>query len=999
MKTFFKNNWQHFAAVAAMFIITMLYCSPVLDGYSVRQHDVTQFKGMSNEIMHYREKTGQEPLWTNAMFAGMPAMQISVIYAGNLIRTAMSWYEELLGRPAGLMFAHMLGFYILALFLRIRPLVAMLGAVAMTFASYEVVIIQAGHNSKSMATAFLAPALGAFIYAYRSKKIKLWALALAGLFMAMQLASNHIQVTYYLAILLGALGCYYLVEAIVKKQMKQFALTTVGLLLMYGLAALINIGNLILSNDYATHTTRGGNDITINPDGTPVAKISKGLDRDYITNWSYGIGETFTLISPNVKGGGSFGFQGSQFESAVDKAVETGAISSTDASRVLSYPVYWGEQPFTSGPVYLGITVAVLAILGLIFIPGRWKWVYLGVAILATMLSWGKNFMGLTDFFIDHVPGYAKFRTVTIILVIVELIFAVLAMAFLEYFLRNKELFKDNQKKFLMSGGAIIVFLLLVKIVGLKDGYTNEFDRNQLAQVESSVYDQLNQMGPEQVKAQLNIDLNDQAQVRAIVDQQLSSYSQTIDAVKVVRESVFDASMTRSIIFAFLMLGLLFIYLKSSGIKGNIIAVVALLLVAIDLVPVASDYLGTEEVDGEYKHYMDGNEKEYPLGASMADVQILEKETAVNSSLLSKIKEAEAKAQQYAYDHEFSPVATANYVDAKKFLTLNEYTNYRVFEPQGGFNSSRASYFHKSLGGYHGAKLRNIQNLVEFQLAQGNNKVFDMLNVKYIIQGSGANSTAQENTNAAGNAWLVKKLEVVESANDEIRKLGMEFQIKNSGQGKLLVNRKEVSEANVFGAENLQYFINGMDTISISITAGIPEGLEAVYVMDNQGKTSFVMPQVFDNDTARNSFLRLVNVKAVNDFKVKDEAIMLASEAKKLKKREWSGAGTVKMTSYAPNKLVYEADLEDQQLIVFSEVYYNEGWKMFVDGKEQEILKVNYLLRGAEIAGGKHKIEMVFDVPAFKRSNKIAMTASIALLALLVVGIVIDKRKKEQAAA
>ena len=999
MKTFFKNNWQHFAAIAVMFIITLIYCSPVLDGYSVRQHDVTQFKGMANEISHYREKTGEEPLWTNSMFGGMPAMQISVIYAGNMIRTAMTWYENLLGRPVGLMFAHMLGFYILALFLRIRPLVAMLGAIAMTFASYEIVIIQAGHNSKSMATAFMAPVLGAFVYAYRSKKLKLWMFALAGLFMAMQLATNHIQVTYYLAILLAALGVYYLVAAIVQKNIKHFAITTVGLLGVYGLAVLVNIGNLTLSNDYATQTTRGGNDITINPDGTPVAKLSTGLDRDYITNWSYGIGETMTLLSPNVKGGGTFAFQGSQFESAVEKAVDNGSIDASTADRVMSYPVYWGEQPFTSGPVYLGTTVVVLAILGLIYIPGRWKWFYLAVAVLATMLSWGKNFMGLTDFFIDHVPGYAKFRTVTIILVIVELIFAVLAMAFLEYFLRNKELFRDNQKKFFISAGAILGVLLIFTFVGLKDGYSNEFDRNQIAQVESSVMEQLMQMGPEQVQAQLNIDLNNSQQVQAIVDQQVSGYAKTIDAVKIVRADIFKASMLRSLFFTALILGLLFIYIKTSNVKANIIAGLAALLVLFDLVPVATDYLGTQEEGSEYKYYMDGNEKEYPLGASVADMQIMEKELAANPNLVAKVKEAEAKAQQYAYDHEFTPLAAANYTDAKKFLTLNEYTNYRVFEPQGGFNSSRASYFHKSLGGYHGAKLRNIQNLVEFQLAQGNNKVYDMLNVKYIIQGSGANSSAQENPNAAGNAWLVKKVDVVESENDEIRKLGMEFQIKNSGQGKLLINRKEVAEATVFGAEKMQYVLSGMDTITIAISAGIPEGLEAVYVMDNQGKTSFVMPQVFDNDTARNSFLRLANVKAVNDFKLKEEAIMLASEAKKLSQREWSGNGTVKMTSYAPNKLVYQADLADKQLVVFSEIYYNQGWKLFVDGKEQEILKVNYLLRGAEIAAGKHKVEMVFDVPAFKKSNTIAMTASIALLALLVGGIVLEKRKKEDEAA
>ncbi len=965
-----------------------------MDGFSVRQHDVTQFKGMSNEINHHREVTGEEPLWTNAMFGGMPAMQISVIYAGNVIRTVLSWYENLLGRPLGLVFIHMLGFYILALFLRIRPLVAMLGAIVMTFASYEIVIIQAGHNSKSMATAFMAPALGAFIYAYRSQKLKLWALALAGIFMAMQLATNHIQVTYYFAFLLLGLGLYYFIDAIVRKNVKNFAITTVGLLAVYGLSALVNWGNLTLSNDYATHTTRGGNDITINPDGSPVTKVSTGLDRDYITNWSYGIGESFTLIAPNVKGGGSFGFAGSQFEKYVDEAYENDKISSASVDRIKSYPVYWGEQPFTSGPVYLGIVASVLAILGMVFLPGKWKWIYLAVGVLALMLSWGKNFMGLTDFFIDHVPGYAKFRTVTIVLVLLELIVAVLAMVFLDYFLSNKEQFQLKKKQIFITSGAIVIFLLLVKIVGLKDGYTNEFDKKQIADYENSVYQQLMQMGPEQVQAQLNIDLNNPQQVQLIIDQQLKGFEETLDGVKVVRASIFDATMNRSIVFTIFTLGILISFLF--GVPAFAVACGLVLLALLDLIPIANDYLGTQEVDGEYKYYVDLNEREYPLGATVADMQIMEKELAADPKLVAKVNAAKREAEAYVLEHDFSPMAAANYIDAKQFLALNDQTNYRVFEPQGGFNSSRASYFHKSLGGYHGAKLRNIQNLVEFQLAQGNNKVYDMLNVKYIIQGAGANSTAQENPNAAGNAWLVKKVETVESPNDEIRKLGMEFLISNSGQGTLLVNGSEMKEATIYGTEQLNYFITGMDTITITITNGIPEGLETVYVMDSKGKTSFVMPELFQNDTARNSFLRLVNVKAVNDFNFKEEAIMLASEAKKLTQREFTAEGSVKMISYAPNKMVYEADLVGKQLVVFSEIFYDGGWKLFVDGKEQEILKVDYLLRGAEIDGGKHKIEMIFDVPAFNKSNRISLIASILLLGLLAVGIVVSMKGNKE---
>lgn len=992
MKTFFKNNWQHFAAIAVMFIITLIYCSPALDGYSVKQHDVTQFKGMSNEIQHYREKTGEEPLWTNAMFGGMPAMQISMLYAGNVIRTALTWYENLLGRPIGLMFAHMLGFYILALFLRIRPLVAMLGAIAMTFASYEIIIIQAGHNSKSMATAFMAPVLGAFIYCYRSKDFKLWAIALAGLLMAVQLATNHVQVTYYLVFLLVGLGVFYFIEALVNNKFKHFMSTTIGLIGVFVLAGLVNIGNLYLSNDYAKHTIRGGNDITINPDGTDVKKGTTGLDREYITNWSYGIGETFTFISPNVKGGGSFLFRGSQFEENVLNA----DISSDQVDRVMNYPVYWGDQPFTSGPVYLGIVVAILSILGLIYLPGKWKFVYFIIALFAIMLSWGKNFMGLTDFFIDYVPGYAKFRTVTIVLVMVELIVAVMGMVFLEYLIRNREQFKTNKKSLLISSGAIFVFLILLKVIGLKDGFTNDLDKKQEAEYETSIYNQLMEMGPERTMSQLNLDLNNEQQLDAFITQQKSSFQETMDSVKKVRASVFNDSMNRTLIFAFFTLVIILVFVMTS-LSVNLFAVAMLVLLLVDIVPVANDYLGKQEENGESKYYVDGNEKEYPMSATLADLQIMDKEVSNNTFIASKVKETESKALTFAQDKGFSSIATANYVDAKKFQTLNEYTNYRVFEPQGGFNSSRASYFHKSLGGYHGAKLRNIQNLIEFQLYAGNNKVFDMLNVKYIIQGNGSNSSIQENPNAAGNAWLVKSVTSVETPNDEIRALGMKFEIKNSGQGKLLINGKESTEASIYGAEDIKYVLAGADTINVEITNGIPEGLETEFVMDSKGKTSFIMPQVFENDTARNSFLKLANVKAVKDFHVKDEAIMLSSEAKKLSQRNFTAEGTVKMTSYAPNHLVYEADLKDKQMVVFSEIYYSEGWKLLVDGKQQDILKVDYLLRGAEIAGGKHKIEMIFELDSFKKTNVISLISSLALFVLLGLGLFIKNRKNKKA--
>ncbi|HLU86236.1 MAG TPA: hypothetical protein VKZ44_00685, partial [Taishania sp.] len=639
MKAFFQKNWIHFAAVAAMYIISLLYCKPVTEGYGLKQHDIQQWHGMAHEGVEYRTEKGEEALWTNSMFAGMPMMQISMIYAGNVASTISHYYTTLIGRPVDIIFLHMLGFYIFAIVLGMRPLVGMIGAVAMAFASYEIIVIQAGHNAKAMATAFLAPLLATFIATYQ-RKISLSLIALAGIFMAFEIACNHVQVTYYMAFLLLGLGIYFLVRAIKMKEIKDFTIKTASLIGVFALAGLMNSGNLIMTKDYAKHTIRGGNDVTINPDGTVATKNSSGLDRDYITHWSYGIGETFTLISPNIKGGGSFPIANSQFQ----PILENSDLSMESQREVGNYGAYWGDQPFTSGPVYLGAIICVLALLALVFWKSPMKWVFLAVSLLAIALSWGKNFMGLTNFFIDYVPGYSMFRTVTIILIIVELCAVALAMYFIDYALKNRDELIAQKNKLFIVLGAIFVFTLVMRSITIDD-FQGQAEKEQLANMSSGYYQQIYSMDPEVLKANYGLDVTNKQQVDQFVNAQIDQVKSKIEDLKTVRHEIYKASWTRTAAFTF-MTALVLVLFVSVSLSPVLFLGALFVITAFDVIPVAYDYLGSQQDDrGEYKYWVEAGLINYPISTNEADREILAMEVAANPKLGGIIEKA---AQQGA---------------------------------------------------------------------------------------------------------------------------------------------------------------------------------------------------------------------------------------------------------------------------------------------------------------------------------------------------------------
>jgi len=456
--------------------------------------------------------------------------------------------------------------------------------------------------------------------------------------------------------------------------------------------------------------------------------------------------------------------------------------------------------------------------------------------------------------------------------------------------------------------------------------------------------------------------------------------------MKGVRQEIFSGSMNRSLLFAFLIIGVMALFFYTAISSELIVASVAALVLA-DLIFVDQNYLSSKEDDkGNLKYWSPAPTILYPLSPNKADIDIMTLET-INPSVAKAVAAGEKDGKVKAEELDYSGADARRVIESYRFSALNFATNYRVFDFDGGWSSTRASYFHKSLGGYHGAKLRNIQNVFDFHLARTNNKVLDMLNVKYIIQ----QESLRPNPTAMGNAWFVKTIEVKETANDEIRALGNTFELTNQGPGQLLVNGQPSAKASVYGSEDLQYLF-GSDTLDVPLSNGLAQGQEALWVRDTNGVTNLIPMITMDADSL-GSFKPLVKLKVTDEFNVRDEAMMLKEFSSKLKGKKFSGIGTINMKSYAPNKIVYTADCQGNQFAVFSEIYYPEGWKAFVDGKEVEIVKTNYLLRGVELASGKHTIEFKFDLPKYRQSNTLAILGT-GFLFLLIAGVAFMDMKK-----
>ena len=416
----------------------MVYFSPVLQGKRLKQHDVEMYKGMSKEITDYRESTGEQTLWTNSMFGGMPAWNISAPVKANLFYYIHRVLSLGLPNPVGNVFISMLGFFILLLILNVGVWTSAIGAIAYGFTSYMFIIIGAGHNTKAMAIAYMAPVLAGIILTYRGKY--LWGSVLTAIALALQLRANHLQITYYLALIAIILVVAELIQSLRSKQAGNFFKASACLIIAGVFSVLTCFTTLYANYEFGKETTRGKPVLTEDQ-----ANQTKGLDRDYITQWSYGKGETWSLLIPNAKGGAS-AYIGND-NPALEKADRQFRQSIAQSNA------YWGDQPGTSGPVYVGAIVVFLFILGALTVKGELKWVLLAATLLSILLSWGKNFMGFTDFFIDHVPGYNKFRAVSMTLVIAEVCMPLLGFLGLAEITKDPDSFKKNLKKFYIALG------------------------------------------------------------------------------------------------------------------------------------------------------------------------------------------------------------------------------------------------------------------------------------------------------------------------------------------------------------------------------------------------------------------------------------------------------------------------------------------------------------------------------------------------------------------
>jgi hypothetical protein len=683
-----KINLQYFYPVILFFFLSLAYFIPdVLEGKKLYQHDIAQFKGMSKEIVDYRTKYGEEPLWTNSMFAGMPAYLVSTQYKSNFLRA----FHRILTldnfRPVCFIFLYLIGAYIALLLFGISPWLSFAGAIAYAFSSYFFVIIQAGHVSKVLALSYMPPII-AGVYASFRGKVLLGSLV-TGIFLGLQILVNHLQITYYTLLIILVLGIFELVNAIRNKTINNFLKPFPWLLLFVILALGANFSSLYTTYEYGKYSIRGKSELSVDAENK-----TSGLDKDYATQWSYGIDETFTLIIPGFMGGSSSGAL--KTNSHTFDYLKNTYGASVAKKFISNVPLYWGKQPVTGGPVYVGAVIAFLFILGMFVVKGPVKWWLSVVTVVSILLSWGHNFSALTNFMLDYFPGYNKFRSVSMTLIMAEFAMPMLAILALKEIitgdLPKKEFLKALKYSFFGLSGLILLLLVI----------SGSFDMS------------------------------------AMVDEQLRSQgldSIGIDSIQKDRLALLRSDAFRSLLFICLTATFIyFTYLKK--IKFNIIIALFALLLLADMWPVNKRFLGS-------KDFVTKKEDNTPFKPSTADMLILQDK-----------------------DPDF------------KVLNLSV----------SPFQDASTSWFHKSLGGYHGAKMRRYQELFDHCIQNEIGSLIgtfqkrpvpeaidstmamlsalNMLNTRYIIYNSEAPPLV--NNYELGNAWFVHEVKMVPNADEEM---------------------------------------------------------------------------------------------------------------------------------------------------------------------------------------------------------------------------------------
>jgi hypothetical protein len=679
MKFSIKKFMPHLYAIVAFVVLAGIYAFPALQGKKVSQHDITMSLASSHESTEFTKQTGEMAWWTNSMFGGMPTYMIHGTYPNSIGSKIGGFIMTLLPTPINMIFLEMLGMYLLLIVLGARVWQAIIGAIGYAFCTWNMVVIPAGHTSKVIALAY-APMLGAAaVLCFRGKY--LLGAALTALFMSLELYANHVQVTYYFGLLL--IG-YFIVQAVTlikEGQTKRLIFAC----LAFGIGATIGIANhtMRLWNNavYAEETIRGKSELTSN-------KQSKGgLDRDYAFSYSFGIGESGTLLIPNFHGGASGGDLGGKKSETLKTMVAAGIPEENALPFVEHGPAYWGDQPIMGGVDYAGAIILFLFVLGAFVVRGGMKWWLLITAIIFTMMSWGKNLPSLNYFLFDYFPMFNKFRAITMIMSLTQLAIVTLAILGLKQIGEEKPTFETLKKPLIYSlaltAGVSLIFALLPSLF-------------------------LSFKGANDATMQITGDKATDSQiVRAIISD---------------RESLLRSDAFRSFILIILAAGLLWAWITNK-IKDFVFYPVLTLLVVFDLFSVDKRYFN-------------------------------------NDNFVSKSE----------YEEVFAPTALDTQI-------LQDKSYYRVLDgasQQGFTNDATASYYHKSLGGYHGAKLRRYQELIENQFSKNNMSVFNMLNTKYFTQPAqqqGGQPTVQQNPGACGNVWFVKEFKLVQNADEEMKSL------------------------------------------------------------------------------------------------------------------------------------------------------------------------------------------------------------------------------------
>ena len=664
-----RSFLPHLAAIVLFLLLSYLYFYPLLLGKTVAQTDRDQWQGSAQELEQYRQThNGEQSLWTGSMFSGMPAVMVSLTYDKNLI----SPLDNILNfgaRPASYLFIAMLGFYILLLVLDVNPWLAIVGAVGYAFSTYFFIIVGAGHNAKLHAITYMAPMVAGVLLAYKGKYI-----AGAGLFalsFALSLATGHIQITYYTFFILLAVAIWRLVELVRAKQLRTFVVASAFLVLAGVLGVGANFNRLYQTYDYGKASIRGKSYLA-----ETAEQKEEGLDKSYATQWSYGKLESFNLLIPNLYGGSSA--MELSTDSEVGRFLRKMNLPQEQERAILKQlPVYWGDQPMTSGPVYLGAVVIFLFFFSFFLMRGAPRWALLIVSLVALFLAWGHNLQWFTDFFFAVFPGYNKFRSVSMILVICEFCVPLLGFWGLSEWLRGNYDNKRAQRALFLSLASLLGILLLFLVFGsLGFNFVSQNDAQYV------------QMGyPSEFMTALSLD----------------------------RAALMRSDVLRSALFILLGGGVLWFFLRGK-LKQTPMLLALGVLVLLDL------WLVNKRYDGVV--YVNKSHNAQPFPMTSADRQIL---------------------QDKSY--------------------------YRVFNTSvSPFNDASTSYYHKSIGGYHGVKLRRYQDLIDRYA--GTPAMLNLTNTKYIIGRDREGYQVQQNPAALGNAWFVDRVAVVDSPNAELDSIG-----------------------------------------------------------------------------------------------------------------------------------------------------------------------------------------------------------------------------------